>query len=167
MVRPSVRSTTRSSSVTRPARARAIASTVKVLMPGPHELGGGVELRFARLIHHPKIPFLPSRRVLEHLVYLARLQIVAAVVPNAKDKLRLWLPWLHWFRMPRPEAIVSIRVISPMISKYTCHCTRSRTYRSRLLGGMPSVNERADADVVYIGMPLQPCGNIAPVFLGR
>ena len=66
-----------------------------------------------------------------------------------------------------PEAIVSIRVISPMISKYTCHCTRSRTYRSRLLGGMPSVNERADADVVYIGMPLQPCGNIAPVVLGR
>src|SRR3972149_5636259 len=38
MVRPSVRSTTRSSSVTRTARARAIASTVKVLMPGLHEL---------------------------------------------------------------------------------------------------------------------------------
>ena len=145
---------------------------------------------------HFAIPFLPSRRVLEHLVDLARLQIVATVVPNAKDKLRLWLPWLHWFLVQKPldlkpslpytvgfvpvnfgpphpaageadhddtlelapspgtitflqaptssyapEAIVSIRVISPMISKYTCHCTRSRTYRSRLLGGMPSVNE--------------------------
>src|SRR3989304_1411137 len=89
MVRPSVRSTTRSSSVTRTARARAIASTVKVLMPGLHELVAGVEVVFARLIHYPKIPFLPSRRVLEHLVDLARLQIVAAVVPNAKDKIRL------------------------------------------------------------------------------
>src|SRR3989304_2712797 len=89
MVRPSVRSTTRSSSVTRTARARAIASTVKVLMPGLHELVAGVEVVFARLIHYPKIPFLPGRRVLEHLVDLARLQIVAAVVPNAKDKIRL------------------------------------------------------------------------------
>src|SRR3990172_8327083 len=53
MVRPSVRSTTRSSSVTRTARARAIASTVKVLMPGLHEL---VALRNYELLDLSQLP---------------------------------------------------------------------------------------------------------------
>ena len=53
-----------------------------------HEVVCRVQIVSPGLINHPDIPILCGRRTLQHLIDLTRLQVVAAITANAKDKLR-------------------------------------------------------------------------------